>query len=346
MTRQWVAACAVAEAIGMAAAAAAARVSQHVGTGTGVLVILLGGLVEGTALGVLQSGVLRDTLGARRRVWLLGTVLAAGLGWAAGSAPSTLSGDSGGTTPPLALVMLGALGIGIILGPVLGLAQALALRGRVRHPFRWVAANAAGWAVAMPVIFLGASTAGAAWSWPVLVLYGGATGVLAGSALGLVTSAWLPTLDGPPLRHRLVLGYLVVRRTPVRSTVTGLEVTGTRSGRTYRFPVMAAPLGATRVVVLPGHSDTKRWWRNLRGGAVVRVLDRGEWSTATAVVLDHGTLEWSVARAAYVARWPRTHVVDDPLVVVALAPDRVPRREDQGPAGAGPATVGAAARRP
>ena len=277
---------------------------------------------------------------------MLATVLAAGLGWAAGSAPATLSGDSGGTTPSLGLVMLGALAIGLALGPVLGLAQALTLRGRVRHPFRWVVANAAGWAVGMPVIFLGASTAGAAWSWPTLVLFGGATGLVAGGVLGLVTGAWLPTLDGPPLRHRLVLGYLLVRRTPVRSAVTGLEVTGTRSGRTYRFPVMVAPLGATRVVVLPGHADTKRWWRNLRGGAVVRVLDRGAWSTATAVVLEHGSLEWSVARAAYMARWPRAHVVEGPLVVLALAPDSVPRREDQGPAGAGPATVGAAARRP
>jgi deazaflavin-dependent oxidoreductase (nitroreductase family) len=346
MTRSWVAACALAEGIGMAASAAAARGTEHVGVGTGFALVLLGGLVEGTALGVLQSASIRETLGTRRTGWVLATSLAAGLGWAVGSAPATLSDDGGGSTPPLALVLLGALGIGITLGPLLGLAQALALRTRVRHPFRWVVANAAGWAVAMPVIFLGATTAGATWSWPVLVLYGGVTGVVAGTALGAVTGLWLPTLDGAPLRHRLVLDYLVARRAPTSSALTGLAVTGTRTGDTYRFPVMAARLGSNSLVVLPGHPEHKRWWRNLRGGAVVQVLDRGTWSPAAATVLEHGTLEWSVARSAYRARWPRVTITDGPLVVLVLERADVSRLRDQGPALAGPAAVAAPPARP
>lgn len=344
MIPRWVAACVVAEGIGMAAAAGAARASDHVDTATGLVLILTGGLVEGTALGVLQSSAIGDILGARRKAWVLATVLAAGLGWAAGSVPGTLSEDSGGTTPQLGLILLGAVGIGLVLGPVLGLAQSLALRTRVRHPFRWVVANAAGWSVAMPVIFLGATTAGATWAWPTLVLFGAATGAVAGCVLGVVTGTWLASLDGPPLRHRIVLALLGRRRRPTGPGLIGLAVTGTRTGRAHRFPVMAAPLGSSSLVVLPGHPERKRWWRNLRGGADVEVLDDGGWRPAVGHVLEHGSLEWSVARAAYRAKWRRADVGHGPLVVLALEPDNDPRRarRDQGPVDGGPATVGVA----
>lgn len=337
--RTWVVACAVAEGIGMTASAAAARGSDSVGTGAAFFLVLSGGLVEGAALGLFQAGALRGTLGPRHRAWILATVVAAGLGWAAGSIPATLSRDDGGPDPALGLVLLGALGIGLALGPALGLAQALVLRTRVRHPYRWVLANAAGWSVAMPLIFLGATTAGADWTWPALVAYAALTGLAAGAALGLVTGAWLPTLDGPPLRHRLVLGSLVLRRVRAGAGLTGLSVTGIRSGRVFRFPVQTAPLGTESLVVFPGHAERKSWWRNLRGGAVVQVLDRGTWSTTSAFVLDPGSLEWSVARAAYTARWPRVSIIDGPLVVLALVPEPDHDLQDQGPTPPGPAAV-------
>jgi hypothetical protein len=81
------------------------------------------------------------------------------------------------------------------MGAVLGAGQALVLRGRCRHPWRWVTANALGWAVAMAVIFTGATTAGADWSWPVLLGYGALTGAVAGTGLGVVTGAWLGALE-------------------------------------------------------------------------------------------------------------------------------------------------------
>jgi hypothetical protein len=72
------------------------------------------------------------------------------------------------------------------MGAILGAAQALVLRGRVRHPWRWVTANALGWVVAMAVIFTGSTTAGASWSSrPVLLGYGALTGAAAG-----VASVW------------------------------------------------------------------------------------------------------------------------------------------------------------
>jgi MFS family permease len=283
---------------------------------TGLGLVVAGGLVEGSALGLLQANALHDLIG-RRRTWVLTTVLVAGLGWTAGSAPAALSGADTDGTPPLGLVLLGAAGLGLVMGALLGTAQATVLRRRVRHAWRWVIANACGWAVAMPVVFTGATTAGSDWSAQVVVGYGALTGALAGTGLGLVTGAWLPTLDGPPLRHRAVLGLVARRRHDARAGWTGLSVTGRVSGRTFRFPVMSAPLGASSLVVLPGHPDRKSWWRQLRGRPEIGVLDRGAWRPGRARVLEPGTIEWSVARSAYVARWPRVRV-EGPVVVVDL----------------------------
>ena len=153
----------------------------------------------------------------------------------------------------------------------------------------------------------------------------------------------LPTLDGASLSHRLVLRYLLARRSPARGGLTALAVRGRCTGRTHRFPVLAAPLGAGSLVVLPGHPERKQWWRNLRGGAAVQVFDRGAWALAEGFVLEHGSLEWSVARAAYRARWRRVEVGPGPLVVIVLTPDAGP--QDQGPTTAGPAAVSGRRRR-
>ena len=324
----------------MAVSAGAARASDPAGPVAGLLLVLLGGLTEGAALGLLQSSVLRDRLGGRRSGWVLTTTLVAGLGWAAGSTPATLSGNDGGT-PPLGLVLLGAMALGIVMGAVLGAAQATVLRHHVRHPWRWSVANACGWAVAMPVVFLGATTAGAGWSWPTLIGYGALTGAVAGAVLGVVTGAWLPSLDGLPVRHQAVLRALEWRAAPAQSGWTGLTVTGPRTGRQFSFPVMAAPLGRTSLVIVPGRPDRKSWWRTIGPGTEVRVLDRGTWRRARARLLTHGSMDFSVARSAYDARWPQLRVDPRLLVVVDLLP-AAPTDEDQGPTDVGPGAVGAA----
>ena len=203
---RWVVACAAAETVGMSASAGAARAADGLAPAVALLLVVGGGLVEGTALGAAQATVLRPRLGrSGARAWVWATVVVAGLGWGAGSAPATLAGDDGGTTPALGLVLLGATGLGLAMGALLGAAQAVVLRRRVRHPWRWVTANACGWAVAMAVIFAGATTAAAGWSWPVLLGYGALTGAVAGMALGVVTGAWLGDVDwlpsGPPPDH-------------------------------------------------------------------------------------------------------------------------------------------------
>ena len=76
MTRRWVVACAVAEAVGMTAAAAAARTATTLddrgvanAAAWGLTVVVVGGVVEGAALGWLQARALWDVLdvSARRR---------------------------------------------------------------------------------------------------------------------------------------------------------------------------------------------------------------------------------------------------------------------------------------
>ena len=158
---------------------------------------------------MLQARALGDVLGPTgRHRWTAVTILVAGLGWAAASAPAALSGDDGGATPSLLWVLPGAALLGAVMGVALGAAQAWALRHRVRHPWRWIAGSAAGWTAAMPVIFLGATGVGATWPWWIVVPIGTLTGLAAGLALGIVSGPFLDTLDGPAWHHRLVLGML------------------------------------------------------------------------------------------------------------------------------------------
>jgi deazaflavin-dependent oxidoreductase (nitroreductase family) len=95
---------------------------------------------------------------------------------------------------------------------------------------------------------------------------------------------------------------------------------GVRSGRRFTIPVMYAEHeGALTIFV--GASERKRWWRNLRAGAVVDVRLRGRCMRGQAqVVHDRAALE------NYVRRYPRTHraiqAADSPTFVriTALTP--------------------------
>ncbi|HWJ10065.1 MAG TPA: hypothetical protein VNS46_11850 [Nocardioides sp.] len=201
----WVRACTLAEAIGITAAAAAARTAtwltddRDVAPGWALAVVVAGGLVEGTALGLLQARSLRDLLGRRAaRRWAAATVAVAGLAWAAGSAPATLSSGGGSDAPPLALVLLGGAALGAVTGGLLGGAQALAARRERTVSLRWVLASAVGWTAAMPVIYLGAGLPDADWPVLAVVPLGTVTGLAAGAVLGALTGrAALRLAKGP-----------------------------------------------------------------------------------------------------------------------------------------------------
>jgi hypothetical protein len=136
-----------------------------------------------------------------------------------------------------------------------------------------------------------------------------------------MTRRWL--LARLPLRRQTVLRALVWRASPACGGWTGLTVDDHRTGRATSFPLLAAPLGESSLVVLPRHRDRMSWWRHLGRGTGVTVLDCGTWREARARLVTPGSMEFSVARSAYLARWPRARVGAGPLVVLDLrAPTR------------------------
>jgi hypothetical protein len=83
-----------------------------------------------------------------------------------------------------------------------------------------------------------------------------------------------------------------------------LEVSGRQSGRRYRLPVSYVE-DQGQLLVFVDEADSKRWWRNLRGGAPVRMLLRGRWCLGYAEVAweaDPANLARALSR--FVAAWP------------------------------------------
>jgi hypothetical protein len=304
----------------MTAVAGTAVLAREMTAAAAWAVVVTGGLVEGLALGLAQALVLaRWTRGLSRARYLAATVLVAGVGWAVASVPSAVGGGDA-EQPPVLLVILGAAAIGVVLGTILGAAQAAALRGVVRHPRRWVVANATAWPVVMALIFVGATLPDAGWpAWGVLVT-GTATGVVAGSALGALTGLFLPSLSGPPVSSRWVLRRLgSAHPMGLQRALVGLAVRGRVTGRTYRFPVQyaVAPAG---LAVLPARPGRKTWWHNIAiAPTPVEVLREGVWSPASARRLEPGGADYASTLAAYLERWPDTPAApDQPLVLVRL----------------------------
>lgn len=205
--RRWILANGQAEAAGLGTTFVAGRLAaphlEHVTGGAAILggalgAILLGMLLEGVLVGLLQERVLRQRLpGLRRGAWILATAAGAGLAWLLGMVPSTVmalgSDASPGPAPeePGALVQYGlAMVLGLVAGPILGLAQWTVLRGLVSGAGRWLWANALAWAVGMPVIFVGMELV--PWTGPfvlmalALYLVCGVTGVIVGAIHGRV----------------------------------------------------------------------------------------------------------------------------------------------------------------
>jgi hypothetical protein len=167
---RWVLANAIGETIGLGCAVLlGAAGARYVGEGTGflavvglsALAVLAGTLIEGTVVGTAQWLVLRGPLPLMRwRTWVLATGAGAFLAWTLGMVPSTLlSLDSGGGAPPAEPGEETILGLaflmGLVLGPVLGLAQWLSLRRFVKRAALWMPANALAWAFGMVVVFAG-----------------------------------------------------------------------------------------------------------------------------------------------------------------------------------------------
>ena len=108
--------------------------------------------------------------------------------------PTLLRNAEGGEAipepSPLMMIIFAAV-FGAVAGVVFGFAQWLVLRRQTKQGAIWILANAAGWALAMSVIYLGASLPTAEWPIAAVVVDGALTGIVAGLSVGGVTGTGL-----------------------------------------------------------------------------------------------------------------------------------------------------------
>ena len=214
---RWVLANSVGEALGLGITAllGVAVVSSQ-GKGTGVLAtlvlaaiaVLAGTLIEGTVVGTAQWLVPRRRLPEMRwSAWALATGAGALLAWTLGTVPSTVlslrapGGREAASAEPSGMVVFGlAFLMGLLLGPVLGFVQWLALRRFVRRAALWMPANALAWAFGMTVIFAGVDRATGGGFGPGAALILALTLTCAGAVVGAIHGLALVWLLRPARR--------------------------------------------------------------------------------------------------------------------------------------------------
>jgi len=204
----WIMANSLAELIGLGAVALAGYgIVLWLGEPTGIgsilfaMVFVILGAGEGLIVGLAQSRVLRLRIPALRG-WIRATVVGAVVAWMLGMLPSTIMSFA---SPPAApdeapaisdaMQLVLAAMLGLVAGPVLAFFQWHTLRRYVlQHSIWWLPANAVGWALAMPIIFIGVDIA-AAGTEPLMIALGvGLALLLAGAVVGAVHGrvlAWL-----------------------------------------------------------------------------------------------------------------------------------------------------------
>ena len=256
---RWVLACGAAELVGIGFGALVGQLMTPVVLGPpsfGAKALLLCaaaaiGVVEGSALGLLQGATLRQRLPRLRpREWAMPVVLFAALGWVAGMLRPILgqgtfaeAAAAPSSEPPLAMVLVLASAVGAVAGVLLGFVQWLVLRRHAARSGRWIGANALGWALAMPAIFAGFGIPADDASSSVRLLSGALGGALGGLLLGLATA---------PFAARLEPWVDESRRALAGKTAV---VTGATSGIGFEVAVGVARLGARTILL--GHDAQK-----------------------------------------------------------------------------------------
>ena len=189
MRTRWIIACGTGDAAGIALVATAyAALDRGLVSGDGWW-IMMAGAWEGLCLGGAQAVVLRRSIMPLRWIALtaLGAATAYGLSLVGGAGGQS----TGESEPPLALIVLLGAAMGLFMGAPMGVLQWLAARG-ILSARRWIAANMAGWALAMAVIMLGAASVENSFPLALIALAGAFSGAVAGVLLGLVTGLALP----------------------------------------------------------------------------------------------------------------------------------------------------------
>lgn len=193
---RWLVANAVGVMLGLGVAAVCGSIVQEWLEGrVGVILAvaasaLVFGGIEGCLLGMAQHRVLVWPLPFMElRLWVEATAAGTGLVWLVVALPVALVRESGGVDPTLAVRIVGAVGIGLIAGPFLGMAQWSVLRLRASGTEWWMLGTALAWVAAAPVVLFGAVVSSDATSvggvlgvaFPVLL----AAGVVVGAVQGV-----------------------------------------------------------------------------------------------------------------------------------------------------------------
>lgn len=212
---RWVLANALGEAIGLGAVGAAGVLAYRaIGMESAAaavamaLVAMALGSCEGFIVGFAQWWALARALPAiGPRTWIGRTVLGAVAAWALGMLPSTVMHilgapgemaaptDGPAPSPPSPLVVtFAAAGLGLVAGPILAAFQRGALRPHVRGSGWWLPANAAAWALGMPLVFVAVRVEARATLGALSPLLALALLLLAGAVVGAVHGAVLARL--------------------------------------------------------------------------------------------------------------------------------------------------------
>ncbi len=191
----WALACGLAELVGLAAAAGWWVTMDHLSPDPesiagkiGMIALKsLAGIVEGGVLGTVQAFVLRRRYPSiDAPAWMVFTTLAAAAGWALASAIPMIVG-SAMVSPTLPRLTLG----GAVVGGIFGVVQAWVLRRAATGANWWIVGNAAGWAVALPLVYLAASVDVAGRDLAAMLAISLMAGIAAGIAIGAATGLTL-----------------------------------------------------------------------------------------------------------------------------------------------------------
>jgi hypothetical protein len=201
---RWLALCAIAELFGIASAAVwFGAINVWAGEPEALtlriaawFLMSLAAVPEGLILGGLQAHGLRwffTSVSAAR--WIGATIAVGFLGWGIGTFIPMFVVDeavmANGAEPGLAATALYSLVFGLGVGAVFGLAQAWALPAEARGRGLWVLANAIGWAIGLPLIFIAAKIAGDQSGWIMRVALWACGGIGAGASVGIATGIGL-----------------------------------------------------------------------------------------------------------------------------------------------------------
>jgi len=160
--------------------------------------LVVGGMVEGAALGAAQALVLRPVLpGFRTTAWVVATSAAAGLAWLVGMLPSTT--HETWSTWPVGGVTVAAILLGGVLLISIGTAQALVMPAGTPRAYTWVWWTALGWCAGLMAFTMVAPPLWRAGQLPVAIaLIGVAGGAVMAIAMSAVTGVGVMRLCARP----------------------------------------------------------------------------------------------------------------------------------------------------